>query len=157
MKKLILLAALAVSALITNAQSEGPELGVRFGGGFGANLNAIDGVLALGDVNRIHADLAFGNRIIALDGLYEWQFDIGENFIVYPGVGGGFYHWSGYDAGPFVRVPSYTSIAVVGVIGIEYVIEAVPISVGLDFRPSIGLTNSVGYGSGWGLMARYRF
>lgn len=157
MKKLMLLVALAFGLSLAQAQSDGPELGIRFGGGYGTSLNAVDAILPLGDVNRLHGDLAFGNRVISLDGLYEWQFPIGEGFTVYPGVGGSFYHWSGYDAGFGVKIPSQTTIAVLGVIGIEYQIEPIPLSVGLDFRPAIGITNSAGYGNGWGLMCRYRF
>lgn len=161
MKKLMLLVALAFGLSFAQAQSDGPELGVRFGGGYGANLNAIDGVLPLGDVNRLHADLAFGNRVLSLDGLYEWQFAIGEGFTVYPGVGGSFWSWRGSDyingAGQKVSTGSYSTIAILGVIGIEYQIEPIPLTVGLDFRPAIGLTNDAGYGNGWGLMCRYRF
>lgn len=160
MKKLMLLVALAFGLSLAQAQSDGPELGIRFGGGYGTSLNAVDGVFPLGDVNRLHADLAFGNNVLSLDGLYEWQFPIGEGFMVYPGVGGSFYSWRGYDQtinGVRVSTGSSSTLAVMGVIGIEYQIEPIPLSVGLDFRPAIGLTNSAGYGNGWGLMCRYRF
>lgn len=156
MKKIILLAFVMLSSLASFAQSSGPELGVRFGGGYGIGINSIDGILPLSDMNRLHVDLGLGNHFISVDALYEWQFDIGQNFLVYPGVGAGFYSWTGYRKGPY-EYGGYSTVVVEGVIGLEYQIQEIPLSVGLDFRPVLGLMNSAGYGSGWGFMVRYRF
>ncbi len=162
MKKILLLALVSISSFFVSAQSEGPELGVRLGGGYGTGFSAVDFVLpVVSDMNRIHLDLGLGNHFFGLDGLYEWQFDIGENFSVYPGFGLGFYSWRDhryYRGNRYVDERyTYSSIAILGVIGIEYQIEPVPLTVGLDFRPAFGLNSDVGYGSVGGIMCRYRF
>ena len=159
MKKILLLAFILTSSMLSFGQSEGPELGVRFGGGF-TGFSAVDFVYPVSDVNRLQFDLGFGNNFLSIDGLYEWQFDIGENFVVYPGFGAGFYSSSYrvYDNRKF-RDETYRSSSVVllGVIGIEYQIQPVPLTVGLDFRPSFGFNSYYGYGSVGALMVRYRF
>ena len=160
MKKILLLSLVSVCSFFVSAQSEGPELGVRLGGGYGTGFSAVDFVLPVSDMNRIHLDLGIGNRYFGLEGLYEWQFDIGENFSVYPGFGLGYYSWSHHRYDKHRHIDEryrYSTIAVLGVIGIEYQIQPVPLTVGIDFRPAFGLNNDVGYGSVGGLMCRYRF
>lgn len=163
MNKLLLFVIVLSSSIFSFAQTEGPELGVRLGGGYSTGFSAVDFVLpVVSDMNRIHLDLGIGNNFFGLDGLYEWQFDIGEHFSVYPGFGLGFYSWrSAYRVNrhgyKYDERYSYSSIAILGVIGIEYQIQPVPLTVGLDFRPAFGISNDVGYGSMGGLMVRYRF
>lgn len=167
MKKLVLLLVVALGFSFAQAQSEGIELGLRSGGG-AHSFSAIDFVYGLSDKNRIHADLAFGNRYLNVEGLYEWQFPIGENFVIYPGFGLGFYSWEHYynkgwyynKKGQYVYdegYERYSTVGILGVIGIEYQIQPIPLSVGIDFRPSFGFSNDYGFGSYGAAMVRYRF
>ena len=167
MKKLVLLVVMALGFSLANAQSEGIELGLRSGGG-AHSFSAIDGVYALSDKNRLHADLAFGNRYLNIEGLYEWQFPIGEGFVIYPGFGLGFYTWesnnnyygNGYynNKGKWVGgYERYSTVGILGVIGIEYQIQPIPLTVGIDFRPTFGFSNDYGFGSYGAAMVRYRF
>ena len=161
MNKLMLLIALAFGLSFAQAQSDSPELGIRFGGGNVSSYSSIDGILPLSDVNRLHGDLSFGANYLGIEGLYEWQFPIGEGFLVYPGLGGAFYTWNGGDYWNPARNKwesnNYSTVAIVGVIGIEYQIEPIPLSVGIDFRTGFGFSNSFGLGLGGALMCRYRF
>lgn len=167
MKKLVLLVVMALGFSLANAQSEGIELGLRSGGG-AHSFSAIDGVYALSDKNRLHADLAFGNRYLNIEGLYEWQFPIGEGFVIYPGFGLGYYSWERYynygwyknNKGQLVYdegYDRYSSVGILGVIGIEYQIQPIPLTVGVDFRPTFGFSNDYGFGSYGAAMVRYRF
>lgn len=163
----MLLVALAFGISLVQAQSGGPELGLRFGGGNKSTHSSIDGVLPLSDVNRLHGDLSFGDGYLALEGLYEWQFPIGEGFMIYPGVGAGMYsysystdgYWTGGKPNVYINPESGTrmTLGVLGVIGLEYQIEPIPLTVGIDFRTGFGFSHNYGLGFGGALICRYRF
>ena len=126
------------------AQSEGFELGIRFGEFIGNNVG-IDGALDLGK-NRLRGGLGLGNAN-STSLFWEWQFPVGNGFTFYPGLGG---------------IASLGNDLLLGAgaeVGIEYDF-AEPITVGLDYRPIIMLVNtSTGssFVGDWGLSVRYRF
>jgi hypothetical protein len=142
----ILLALTGLLSLPSFAQrhsSQGFELGVRLGDTHGGNVT-IDAVMPfLG--SRLHADATFWDNGIVLAGLYDWKFPIADGFIFYPGVGA-----SLATGGEF-------NLAAVGEVGAEYAFD-IPLTIGLDWRPAIGLINSDGlHAGGFGLNVRYRF
>ena len=161
MKKVVLLLVVALGFSFAQAQSEGFELGARFGSGRSQYI-AIDGAYGLSDANRLHGDLSFGNNFLSLQGLYEWQFPIGNDLMVYPGVGAGVYSYDAPKQGYWKNgryyddYDRYTPIGILGVIGIEYQFP-IPITVGFDIRTGFGLTNSYGFGLDGSLLVRYRF
>ncbi len=140
----ILLASLFVLAGELKAQKNGYELGVRFGDTYGSSL-VIDGMIPIGS-GRIHADLSFWDDGLTLAGLYNWQFPVVESLYFYPGVGA-----------TLSTAGSEVGIGAVGEVGLEYKFKF-PLSIGLDWRPVIGLVNYSGFhADGLGLNVRYRF
>jgi hypothetical protein len=99
-------------------------IGLRAGLPFGitgkyfiAKESALEGIL--------HTDRGgFG-----FTGLYEKHQPLGnvEGFFFFYGAGAGIYFPNNTNGG--------TSIGIDGVIGLEYVVPAVPISIGIDFKP----------------------
>lgn len=141
----------AFSANDVKAQSNW-EIGVRLGKGVD-----IDATIPLSAKPRLHAAAYFDNHSgpdsafnFGLGGYFDWMFSIeGQNgatgLKVYPGVGPEIYFGNEFNFG------------IAGDFGIEYSFDF-PLTVGLDWRPGVILTNNSGFHSGnWGLTARFRF
>ena len=132
-------------SLQMHAQSRysGYELGLRFGDTYGGEA-ALDAMIPFYG-NRIHANLSFHHNGIIAAGLYNWRFPIGNGFTFYPGAGG------------VVSVGETLLLGVAGEIGAEYSFD-IPLTIGLDWRPVLGILNTSGFGAdGFGLNIRYRF
>ena len=145
MRKLIIAFVFVLSAGVTaNAQ----ELGLRFGGFNGNGGVAIDGVFALGEFSRIHADVAFA------DGVY---IDALWNFLYRP-LGGESFNWY-LGVGPSVALANdefYLSVPFEA--GLEYQFNTIPLSLSVDYRPALALIPNTDFWSGgFGLNVRYRF
>lgn len=121
----------------------GFELGLRLGDTYGGDA-ALDAVIPLyGD--RLHANLSVSHNNLIVAGLYDWLYPIGSGFIFYPGVGG------------IMSIGDNVSIGVAGEVGFEYRFP-IPLSIGLDWRPVLGIVNAEGFtAEGFGLNIRYRF
>ena len=139
MKKVIL-SALMLIGLAFNAQSQDISknaLGLRIGDndGFGGEVTYQRG---LSKNNRLELDLGWRNSkdvdAFKLVGLYQWVWDIDNNFNWYAGVGGGIGSWS-YDKGG--NSDSGTILLAAGDIGIEYKFDEIPLLLSFDFRPEI--------------------
>lgn len=147
-KKIIFLALVMVGLSSTlfaqkKQYSNGYELGIRLGDTHGSSVT-VDAMLPLGG-NRLHADASFWDNGLTLAALYDWQFPIGNNFWFYPGAGG------------IINTFGDFNLGVIGEVGAEYKFD-IPLSVGADWRPVIGLVNSSGfYADGFGINVRYRF
>jgi len=148
MKKIILVMIATVGLAFFNlseAKAQGAELGVRIGN-WGTAGVAIDGVLPLGRSNRLHADLVLFDSAIGASGYFDWKFKIADNFTFYPGIGAEAWIGSGVFA-----------LSVGAEIGFEYAFDF-PVTVGIDWRPNIGIIKTSGFvGSSAGLNIRYRF
>jgi hypothetical protein len=145
MKKLVLLfvAGLFIS-LSSNAQNKSYELGVRIGGYGGAGA-AVDGTMLLNEKNRLHGDLGFYSNALSVSAFYDWMFPIEESFSFYPGVGAE------------IIIGDVFVLGVGGELGFEYAFEF-PLTIGLDWRPTIRLIDDNGFGyDSFGLNIRYRF
>lgn len=146
MKKALfmILAVLFALGSTVKAQKTGYELGIRLGDTYGSSI-AFDGMIPI-ESGRIHANLGLWDDGLTLAGLYNWQFPIVKSLYFYPGVGGTL-STAGNEVG----------IGAVGEVGLEYKFD-IPISIGLDWRPVLGIINYSGFhADGLGLNVRYRF
>ena len=145
MKKLVFLfVAVLFISLSSNAQNRSYELGVRIGG-YGGVGAAVDGIMTLGEKNRLHGDLGFFSDALSVSAFYDWMFPIEEGFSFYPGVGAE------------MIIGDAFVLAIGGELGFEYAFKF-PLSIGLDWRPSIRLIDDSGFGyDSFGLNIRYRF
>jgi hypothetical protein len=134
----------AGSVLTSNAQ----ELGIRFGGTNGFGGVAVDGVFGAGEFSRIHADLGFYKGGVGIDAL--WDF-------LYKPINGEALNWY-LGAGPSTYIGDRFDLGVSGEIGIEYRFSEVPISVGVDWRPTFWIIEETRFGAdSFGLNVRYVF
>jgi len=146
MKKLLAIISItSLTVFSANAQ----EIGARFGDVVG-NHAAVDGIFALGEFSRVHADISFGDDFGA-EALYDFVFrplpmgDL-EGFDWYAGIGVSmlFAHdfWLGVS----------------GEVGIQYTFDFIPISVSADWRPVFWIIEDTKFrGQNFGLNIRYVF
>jgi hypothetical protein len=157
MKKIILSLTIAlVSVVGANAQDYNTGIGLRGGlyngltvKHFLSSNKAVEGMFA----SRwggfmVTGLLEFHNPIKELDRLH-W----------YYGVGGHIGFWNGYAAHPvFNKEPSYTTIGIDFIIGLEYNFADYPFNISLDYKPAydfIGVRHF--WGDGGALSVRYIF
>jgi len=141
MKTLTLILAFMLITTIASAQ----ELGVRWGDVTGGDV-AVDGVFAMGEFSRIHADISFGNGV-GLDLL--WDF-------IYKPLGGEALNWYA-GVGPYAVFDDPFTLGIVGELGLEYRFKF-PISVSADWRPSFQIIDNTDFhAGGFGLNVRYIF
>ncbi|PSL05522.1 outer membrane insertion C- signal [Cecembia rubra] len=146
MKKLLALPILFLVMMSLN-QAKAQEVGLRFGDVLGNNV-AIDGIFALGKYSRVHADLAFGNRGVGMEALW--------NFIYRP-LGAEAFHWY-VGVGPSLLIGDPFILGVSGEIGLEYKFREVPLVLGLDWRPRVDIVEVTDFRpGGFGLNIRYAF
>jgi hypothetical protein len=148
MKKAFLLVGLLIgSAFSLSAQDISDNtIGLRFGGGNGVG-GEISYQKSLGDSNRLEIDLGLANEFtnFKATGLYQWVWNLENQFNWYAGVGGGLVSADG------------TGIYGAGVVGIEYNFDA-PILLSIDYRPEIGIAGGLdGLNSDIALAVRYQF
>lgn len=122
------------------------EVGIRFGDFYGNNV-AIDGVFALGDFSRIHADVSFGGNGLGIDALWNPIYDdIPDTDLQW---------YAGF--GPAIYLGDDFRFGAAGEVGAEYAFADVPITIGLDFRPYLFLIEETEFRAGFGLNLRWRF
>jgi hypothetical protein len=142
MKKVLLLfLALAFSGL---ARSQ--ELGIRFGDIVGGNV-AVDGVFALGQFSRVHADVSFGKGL-GVEALWD---------VIYRPVGPEGLDWY-LGVGAYMYIHDPFSLGVPGEIGLAYTLSNAPVSFSIDWRPTLRLIDDTDFfADRWGLNIRYVF
>lgn len=159
MKKALVILLTCMATAIAHAQSPSTHaLGVRFGGGDGAQAE-ISYQQFIGGPNRLEFDLGFfddgWNDGFKFTLMYHWVHGLADGFYWYVGAGGSIggrnYHHGphddGYDDGVFLDAN--------GQLGIEYDFN-IPLQISLDMRPEIGLIND-DFDMGFGLGIRYTF
>ena len=128
---------------VSAQKTEGLELGVRLGG-FGEAGAAVDVCYPMWD-NRIHGDVGFYSSAVGVAAFYDWNFPIAESFSFYPGVGAD------------MIIGDVFVLGIGGELGFEYAFK-IPLTIGMDWRPTIRLFDASGFGSdSFGLNIRYRF
>jgi len=141
-KVLLLLIAFFMLVTVSNAQ----EVGIRFGIISGGNV-AVDGVFAIGDWSRIHADVSFGDGV-GVDAIWD--------FLYKPLSGEAFYWYAGVGAFTFLGDPF--SLGATGELGLEYRFNKVPISLSADWRPYFTIVENTDFDAGnFGINVRYIF
>ncbi|ARV16661.1 hypothetical protein [Polaribacter sp. SA4-12] len=148
MKKVLLVLSLVFTATFTmNGQEISDNaIGLRFSGGNGVG-GEVSYQKSLGDSNRLEIDLGLANEFtdFKATGLYQWVWNLENQFNWYAGVGGGIVSAGG------------TGIYGAGVVGIEYNFDA-PILISIDYRPEIGVSGGLdGLNSDIALAVRYQF
>lgn len=138
---------LALFALLTFASISSQEIGIRFGQVSGKNNIAVEGVFETGKFDRIHTNISFGDGV-GLD--FLWDF-------VFKPLGPEELHWyAGF--GPSAFFGDDFLIGASGEIGLEYVFDNAPISIGLDYRPTFWIVEETDFDwGGFGFNVRYRF
>lgn len=120
------------------------EFGIRGGDLLGGNIG-IDGVIRTGEFSRLHATVSFGEHVGA-----ELLWD----FIYHPVVEDVLFVYTG--AGPFALFEDTFTCGAVGEVGIEYRFEAVPIAMGIDWRPTVSIIEESKFDpKGFGFNIRY--
>lgn len=157
MKKTIVSAVMLMGLVFTTQAQDIAKnaLGLRLGdnNGFGGEISYQRG---LSNNNRLEADLGWRNNnsvdAFKLTGIYQWVWDIDNNFNWYAGVGGGVGSYS-------TTSKNGTFAYLAGDVGIEYGFKEVPILLSLDFRPEFGGRGyyTDNYGSDIALGIRYKF
>ena len=146
-KKIFTLVLFISATFMINAQDISDNaIGLRFGGGNGAG-GEISYQKALGSNNRLEIDLGLANEFtnFKATGLYQWVWNLEEQFNWYAGFGGGIVSASG------------TGIYAAGVIGIEYNFD-IPVLLSLDYRPEVGIAGGLdGVNSDIALSVKYQF
>jgi hypothetical protein len=148
MKKTFLFIGLLTGSFFsTNAQKISDNaIGLRFGGGNGLG-GEISYQKSLGENNRLEIDLGLANDLVDFKatGLYQWVWNLEEQFNWYAGFGGGIV--SAYGTGVYGA----------GVIGIEYNFD-VPVLLSIDYRPEVGIAGELdGLNSNFALSVKYQF
>ena len=148
MKKIIVGLSLIIGSIYTTSAQQIADnaIGLRFGGGNGVG-GEISYQKALGENNRLEVNLGLANEFtnFKATGLYEWVWNIEEQFNWYAGFGGGIVSANG------------TGIYGAGVIGVEYDFNA-PVLLSIDYRPEIGIAGGLdGLNSDIALSVRYQF
>ena len=158
MKKIIY-SSLFVLGLSTAAFAQSNQtIGLRFGSNKGLGTE-VSYQRALGEANRLEANLGWRSsddlNAIKISGLYQWVWDLDENFNWYAGVGGGLLNWNHEKAGVS---HSGTFVYGAGDVGIEYNFDF-PLLLSLDFRPEFGFSNNINDDLGFdiALGVRYQF
>lgn len=143
--KILLISAFLFLGVALGSQAQ--EVGIRFGN-FSGNNVAVDGVFALGDFSRIHADVSFGGGGVGIDVLWN---------PLYKPVGSSDFNWyAGFGPSLFLGDPF--TLGAAGEIGIEYAIKDVPITIGADYRPVFVIVENTRFvGDGFGFNIRWRF
>lgn len=147
MKRTILSLAFAFILVIAiNAQDY--RTGIGFRGGL---TNGLTVKHFLNEKNALEGLFATRWRGFEITGLFEIHnqaFKV-ERLNWYYGFGGHIGFWNGNYTHKYwgVEGTSYTVIGIDGILGIEYNFKAVPINIGLDWKPALNLSGYTGF---WG-------
>jgi hypothetical protein len=146
MKNLKLLVLVFALAILATFESQAQEVGLRLGNVNGNNV-ALDGVFALGQFSRVHANVSFGNGGVGIDALWNPVYDdiASSDFKWYAGFG------------PSLFLADNFRFGAAGEIGVEYPFSEIPITIGLDWRPYFILVEETAFDAGgFGLNIRWR-
>lgn len=141
---------------IALAQDYSTGIGVR-----GGIFSGISYKKFVSPANAFEIAVALHRRGPYIAGMYQIHanaFDApGLNWYYGPGANIGFYE--GRYSGPWFDNDdrSYVVIGINGVLGLEYKIEEIPITIGADIIPALNITDHFGLWIGGGITLRYVF
>jgi hypothetical protein len=150
MKKSILAIIFLTSAFVYGQQY---KTAIGFKGGF-PGYGAINVKHFLHDFTAVEARFGGGGNMIFLQGLYEQNKPLQDDFEWYWGAGADLGVWT---VNYLNNGMSYTGAngGLDGVVGIEYTFSQFPVNVAFDMGPSLRLFPYVGFTWGGGLAARF--
>lgn len=157
MKKIafLLFICLATGSLQLKAQEYSTGIGVR--GGYPSGLSIKHFVGSASAVEGILGAKWGGVQATVLYEIHAPAFSA-EGLYWYYGIGGHIGFWDGYDRGPFDEdEDDFVGIGVDGVVGIEYKIQEIPITISLDLVPAFNIAENPGFWIDAGLGLRYVF
>ena len=158
LKRLVFTSSLMLMIVFAaTSQNYNSAIGVR-----GGSLNGLTFKHFLGSNAAFEGILATRWRGFHVTGLYEKHATAfnNEQFQWYYGAGAHVGFYDGYKNHPYFHDDDhnkdYVVIGIDGILGLEYAIEAIPISIGIDRKPEF---NIVGYSGFWfgdgGIAIRY--
>jgi hypothetical protein len=148
MKK-ILMPALIISVIsVSNrihAQEYKMALGARFTTAQAIVNNAVSFRYFLNENNALEALLSFDE--VTIGGLYE----------VYRPLGAPGFQWF-FGGGAYVSFNDVNVVGAMGVVGLDYTFQKVPINISIDWKPELSLVKEIGFeASTVGLGIRFAF
>ena len=157
MKKLLFFATF-ISLLSFSSRAQDYSTGIGLRGGFASGLTIKHFVGSQSAIEGIISTRWHGLYIV---GLYEQHAQAFGAPGLYWFYGGGAHigSWNNFNHGHphFIdnHTGSYFAFGLNGVVGIEYDIQSIPISIGVDLIPNLTLIQDVGLWIGSGLSVRY--
>jgi hypothetical protein len=154
MKKLLIIISIMFVTTWVNAQSYSTGIGIRGGSFSGLSVkhffsgqDAVEGVVAIHHRGLLLTGL-FQRHAMAFDapGL-NWYYGFGAHFGVYERRRTPWF--------PAHRSGSFSTIGVLGVLGLEYMIQEIPFTVGVDLIPAFNIIGHTGLWPGAGITLRY--
>ncbi len=154
MKKLLsLIIVFSITCIHINSQEYNTGIGVR--GGFSSGINIKHFV---SETNALEGIVAFHRGGLLTTALYQWHataFDVpGLQWYYGAGAHVGIYG-DKHPHGWFPDNGTNISLGVDGIIGLDYKIENIPISIALDVMPRVNFIGHMGIFMGAGLSVRY--
>lgn len=147
--KLVVIVILCIATNYVNAQSYSTAIGVK--GGYSYYGNA--GLNLKHDFGGLYGDFTIGGGrgYFNFSAIAEKQNDLSEGFEWYYGIGMFANNWrDGYYA--YYKDKYYINdrwgVGALGVIGIEYTFDAIPINIGIDAGPAVSIIPYFGVGFG---------
>jgi hypothetical protein len=154
-KKIIILTVFFAISIGSLAQTYRTSAGVR-----GAFVSGISVKHFIDDHAALEGILSAGVWGGGLTGLYELHapaFDV-KHLYWYYGGGGHLATWNSDFPGVDYKEGSHMVIGLDGILGLEYEIEEIPITISADWKPTFNLTGYPGFwGYGGAISIRYTF
>jgi hypothetical protein len=156
MKRITILATfLLFSQLAANAQDFRTGIGIRGGLFSGLSIKHF-----VSQANALEGVVATHHRGLVLAGMYQMHanaFDApGLNWYYGGGAHLGFYN---YRSTPWFSSSenngNFSTLGLIGVVGLEYKIDEIPITIGVDVTPAFNLIGHTGFWINTGLTLRY--
>ena len=156
MKKFIFATSILIlTVFAANAQSYDTGIGLRGGPYNGLTIKHFVGEQAA--VEGILTTRWGGFNITGLYEMHQIAFDTPGLYWFY-GFGGHIGFWDGDNNPWFNDNENYTVFGIDGIIGMEYVFEEIPFTIGIDWKPAVNLAgNSRFLADGGALTLRYIF
>ncbi len=144
-----------ISMLNLNAQEYQTALGVR--GGF---YNGLSIKHFVSSANAVEGVIATHYRGLMIAGMYQMHAPAFEAPGLYWYYGGGA-HLGFYDRNysPWYNneTGNFSVLGLMGVVGLEYKIEEIPITIGVDVAPAFNIIGHTGFWINSGIALRYTF
>ncbi len=156
MKKIIFTGLLALMVL-TTVDAQDYKTGIGFRGGFANGITIKHFVTQTSAVEGIISSRWRGVEFIGLYEVHARAFDVDRlNWFFGGGAHIGF--WNGDHAGWGEPGSDYAIVGVDGILGLEYNFKAIPVNLGLDWKPALNLVGYSGFwADGGALSVRYIF